>query len=89
MGYKKACLTGHLWNKDTAVTAGVQHHGMCTEAHVGAIGVQTLSTNTHRLIQTLIDVYRKEKQTETFNEKSQTMDQCIHTNELFNYIIFS
>lgn len=58
-------LTGHLRTKNTVVTGGVDHHGMCTETHVWAICVHTLSTHTHRRIQTLIDVCRKKNNTHT------------------------
>lgn len=53
---KAAILTGLLRKEHALVSVGIQHHGECTETIVGAICVETLSTNTHRLIQTLIDV---------------------------------
>lgn len=66
-----AALTERLWEEDTVVTAGVQHHGMCAETHVGAVGVHTLPADTQRLIHTLVDVCQ-ETQSGTDTQLSHT-----------------
>lgn len=51
-------LTCHFRGDHTALVVRVQHQRVCTETHVGALCVQTLSPHTARLILTLINVCR-------------------------------
>lgn len=51
-------LTSHFRGDHTALVVRVQHHGACTETHVGALCVQTLSLHTARLLLTLINICR-------------------------------
>lgn len=85
MGIVKICvqfwehfLTRQVRHQNTAVTTEVQHHRMCTETNIWAICVHALSTSTHCLIQTLIDVWEKKSKPRHFMDKHHKLAALPH-----------